>query len=198
MERAIPVTIPNLITIGRLLLVPVIVWLITAAQPVAAFWTFVAAGITDAIDGFIARQFNLRSDLGAYLDPLADKALLVTIYVTFAVFGEIPVWVAIVVVSRDLLIIGGVVLSWMVGKPMPMRPATVSKVNTVAQITLAAFVLGDLAFNPDLAAVRTALYYVVGALTAASAAMYLVDWVRHMGGVVTRPSLDRTREDRPS
>ncbi len=170
------------------------VWLIIAPHPVAAFWTFVAAGISDAVDGFIARQFNLRSDLGAYLDPVADKALLVSIYVTFASYGEIPVWVAILVVSRDLLIVGGVLLSWMMGQPMPMRPAAVSKVNTLAQIILAAVVLGDLAFGPDLAALRLGLNYVVGVLTATSAALYLVDWVRHMGGVNTAP-LDRARKD---
>jgi cardiolipin synthase len=197
-DGAISVTIPNLITIGRLLLVPLIIWLIIASHATAAFWTFVAAGVTDAVDGFIARQFKLRSDLGAYLDPLADKALLVSIYVTFAVLGEIPVWVTIMVVSRDLLIVGGVVLAWMVGPPMPMRPATISKVNTVAQITLAAVVLGDVAFGPYLATLRTGLNYLVGVLTVASAALYLVDWIRHMGGVSVGAPLDRAREDRPS
>jgi cardiolipin synthase len=141
------VTIPNLITIGRLVFVPLIVWLIIAGQPATAFWAFVIAGVSDAVDGFIARQFNLRSDLGAYLDPLADKALLVSIYVALALLNEIPVWVTILVVSRDLFIVGAVLLSWMLGQPMPMRPALVSKANTLAQITLAAFALGDLAFN---------------------------------------------------
>src|SRR3970282_2243461 len=109
-------------------MVPLIIWLIIAPHPAAAFWAFIAAGISDAVDGFIARQFNLRSDLGSYLDPLADKALLVSIYMAFAVLGEIPVWVTILVVSRDLFIVGGVVLSWMLGDPMPMRPAAISKV----------------------------------------------------------------------
>jgi cardiolipin synthase len=175
--------------------VPLIVVLLTDSRPGWAFWAFVAAGVTDAVDGFIARQFNLRSHLGAYLDPLADKALLVTIYVTLGVSQEIPVWVPILVVSRDLLIVGGVVLSWIVGKPMPMRPSMVSKVNTVAQITLAAIVLADLAFAVDLAGIRTPLYYVVGALTTASAALYLIEWVRHMGGAMSAP-LDSAREDR--
>ena len=80
-----PVTIPNLITIGRLFLVPFTVWLIVQGDAVTAFWIFILAGISDAVDGFLARQFNLRSKLGAYLDPLADKVLLVSIYVTFAV-----------------------------------------------------------------------------------------------------------------
>ena len=173
-------TIPNFITIGRLILVPLIMWLIVADKPTTAFWFFVAAGISDAVDGFLARQFNMRSDLGTYLDPLADKALLVSIYIVFAVLAEIPVWLAMVVVSRDLLIVGGVVLAWMLGRPVAMHPRTVSKVNTVAQIVLAAVVLGDLAFPPDFAEVRAILVYVVAALTITSTAVYLVDWVRHM------------------
>ena len=174
-------TIPNLITIGRLLLVPMIVWLIITGQSAAAFVVFILAGVSDAIDGFLARTFDLHSELGSYLDPLADKALLVSIYISLAVLAEVPLWVVILVVSRDLFIVGAVVLSWMLGQPMEMRPLAISKVNTVVQIVLAAVVLGDLALGPDLAALRTILVYLVGVLTVASAAVYLVDWVRHMG-----------------
>ncbi len=174
-------TIPNLITIGRLLLVPLIVWLIISGQPVASFTVFVLAGVSDGIDGFLARQFNLRSELGSYLDPLADKALLVSIYISLAVLGELPLWVTILVVSRDLFIVGAVVLSWMIGQPVEMRPLVISKVNTVVQIVLAAVVLGDLALPLDLLTFRNGLIYLVGALTVASASVYLVDWVRHMG-----------------
>jgi cardiolipin synthase len=175
------VTIPNLITIGRILLVPVIVWLTVTGQPLTAFIVFVIAGISDGIDGFLARQFNMRSDLGGYLDPIADKALLVSIYVALAVLGEIPVWVTIAVVSRDLLIVGGVVLAWMVDRPMAMAPRVVSKINTVAQILLAAVVLADLAFEFDLGMIRIGLIYLVGVFTVASAADYLVRWIKHMG-----------------
>jgi cardiolipin synthase len=174
-------TLPNLITIGRLLLVPLIIWLITAAQPGAAFAVLIVAGVSDAVDGFLARQFDLRSDLGTYLDPVADKAMLVSIYVTLATVAAIPIWLAILTVSRDVLIVGAVVLSWMLGVPTSVKPLRVSKVNTVAQIILAAVVLGDLAFNIDLGIEREFLVYVVALLTVASAAIYLVDWVRHMG-----------------
>ena len=174
---------------------PLIVWLIIAGQAVAAFWVLAAAGLSDAVDGFLARQLNLRSDLGTYLDPLADKVLLVSIYVTCAVFGEIAVWVAILVVSRDLLIVGGIVLAWIVDRPMPVKPSAISKVNTVAQIALAVVVLGDLAFALGLGPVRGGLNYVVGILTLASAATYLVDWVRHMGGVAAGARRDETRRE---
>lgn len=175
------VTIPNLISILRLFLVPVTIWLISTEKTVWAFFAFVLAGVSDAVDGFLARQFNMGSALGGYLDPLADKALLVSIYVTFAVLNEIPVWLPILVVSRDFLIIGGVLLAWMLGVPVSMRPRTISKANTLAQITLAALVLGDLAFPGDLSALRSFMVYLVGALTLISAVVYAIDWLRHMG-----------------
>ena len=178
-------TIPNLITIGRLVLVPLIVWLMISGKPAGAFICFLAAGASDAVDGFLARQFNLRSDLGAYLDPLADKALLVSIYIALAMLDEIPVWVAILVVSRDLFIVAAVVLSWMIGQPIEVRPLAVSKINTVAQIVLAGFVLGELAVGVHLDIVRTGLIYLVGVLTVASAGAYLVDWVQLLGGIET-------------
>ncbi len=179
--RLVFVTIPNLITIGRLVLVPLIVWLMITGQSVAAFAVFILAAVSDAVDGFLARSFNLRSTLGSYLDPLADKALLVSIYISLAVLGEVPLWVVILVVSRDLFIVGAVVLSWMLDQPVEMRPLIISKVNTTVQIVLAAVVLGDLALAAGLGTLRMILVYLVGILTVASAAVYLVDWVRHMG-----------------
>jgi len=175
------VTIPNLISIARLFLVPLTIWLIVSGESMTAFWIFILAGVSDGVDGFIARHFNMRSVLGAYLDPLADKALLVSIYVTFVVLNEIPAWVAILVVSRDILIIGAVMLAGMLGRPVAIRPHFISKLNTVAQIVLAALVLGDLAFPIDLATFRHVMVVAVGVLTIGSAFLYAVDWVRHMG-----------------
>ncbi len=175
------VTIPNLITIGRLFLVPIAIWLIVSRDFVSAFWIFILAGVSDGVDGFLARQFNMRSVLGSYLDPLADKALLVSIYLTLAVIGDIPVWLTILIVSRDVLIVGGVLLAGLLGQPMAMKPHIVSKINTAAQIVLAGLVLGDLAFTPDLVMFRLVMIYVVGLLTLASALVYVIDWVRHMG-----------------
>jgi cardiolipin synthase (CMP-forming) len=191
------VTIPNLITIARLLLVPLIVWLMISGQSGAAFVLFIVAGVSDAVDGFLARSFNLRSTLGTYLDPLADKALLVSIYISLAVLAEVPLWVVILVVSRDLFIVGAVVLSWMLDQPMEMRPLIVSKLNTVVQIVLAAVVLGDLALGAGLGTLRTILVYLVGLLTIVSAAIYLVDWVRHMGmGESAAGSADGPNDER--
>lgn len=180
-------TIPNLITIGRLFLVPFTIWLLISGQPSLAFWAFVLAGVSDGIDGWIARQFNQRSQLGEYLDPVADKALLVSIYIAFAVTGDLPLWLAILIVSRDLLIVGGVMLAWMLDRPVPMRPRAVSKTNTAAQIVLAAVVLASFAFTPDFAHLIAVLIVVVSVLTVASAGVYVVDWVRHMGSGVSAP-----------
>ena len=113
-----------------------------------AFIVFVIAGVSDAIDGFLAKRFDMATELGAYLDPLADKALLVSIYVTLAMLGKMPAWLTIVVVSRDIMIVGAIVLSWVLGKPVTIRPLRVSKLNTAAQIVLAALVLGSLGLRP--------------------------------------------------
>lgn len=177
------VTIPNLITLVRLVIVPATVWFLIAGYPGFAFALFVAAALGDALDGIIARQFNMVSRLGSFLDPLADKALLVSIYITLAILLHIPAWLAIMVVSRDLLIVLGVLLSWVLEWPVEMRPLAISKANTSAQIVLAAVVLGDLAFSLELNTLRNILTVLVAALTVGSASAYLINWVRHMGRV---------------
>lgn len=175
-------TIPNIITILRLLLVPVVVFALLSGEMRLALAGFVIAGVSDAVDGFIARQFNQRSVLGAYLDPMADKLLLVSVFVVLGIMGELPLWLVIGVVSRDALIIGAVLLSTIMGNPVEVKPLLVSKANTAAQIVLAALVLGELAFGFPAGLLRLLLVIVCGLLTAASAAAYLVGWLRHMNG----------------
>ena len=97
--------IPNLITLARMLMTPLAISMIVSQRFLEAFLIFVLAGVSDAVDGFIARHFNLRTELGAYLDPLADKALLISIYISLAIYGELPAWLAIMVVSRDVMIL---------------------------------------------------------------------------------------------
>jgi len=173
-------TLPNLITIARFLLVPVVIYLLLTGLYGAAFATFVAAGLSDALDGYIARRFELRSELGAYLDPLADKALLVTIYIVLGLLDHLPVWLVVLVVSRDILIVGAVILSWMLSRPMAVAPLPVSKANTLAQILLAGVVLGRESFRVELGPIMPMLILVTAGLTVASAVAYLVDWSRHM------------------
>jgi cardiolipin synthase len=145
-----------------------------------AFLLFLAAGISDAIDGFLAKRFHMASELGAYLDPLADKALIVSIYISLGIAGTLPIFLVILVVSRDIMIISAFMLSWLVGRPMPVRPLLVSKANTVAQILLATLLLAEQAFNFDAALAAQLIMGLVAILTLLSIAFYLAEWVRHM------------------
>ncbi|OQW54039.1 MAG: CDP-alcohol phosphatidyltransferase [Proteobacteria bacterium SG_bin9] len=177
------VNIPNIITLGRILLVPVIVWAIAANQMTIAFVVFLVAGVSDAVDGFLAKRFNMSSELGALLDPVADKALLVSIYVALGIWGAVPRWIVILVVSRDLMIVGAVIISWLFGKPIPMKPLMVSKLNTVAQVAFAALVLAALGFGLSPEPFDVILMACVTVLTLLSVSLYLVEWVRHMSTI---------------
>lgn len=179
-SRKLRLSIPNIITLGRILLVPLIVWAIGEQQMQLAFYMFVVAGVSDAVDGFLAKRFNMASDLGAILDPLADKALLVSIYVALGIWGAIPGWLVILVVSRDIMIVGAVIISWLLDKPIPMKPSMVSKLNTVAQVAFAAAVLASLGFRFQTTPYDRILIGAVTVLTLISVSFYLVDWARHM------------------
>jgi len=177
------VNVPNVITLGRLLCVPLAIWLVLSDDLGAAFWLFVAAGLSDAIDGFIAKRFDQRSRLGALLDPIADKALLVSMYVTLGVAGHLPNWLVILVVFRDVLIVGGFLLVMALAHAMRWEPLFVSKLNTALQIALIAVVLGRLGIGvPDFGLGRI-LVYAVAATTVISGAAYLVRWGSALAGV---------------
>lgn len=176
-------SIPNIITLGRILLVPIVVWAIASNQMEIAFAVFVIAGVSDGVDGFLAKRFNMASELGAMLDPLADKALLVSIYVALGIWGAIPRWIVILVVSRDIMIVSAVIVSWLFGKPIPMKPLMVSKINTVAQVALAAVVLASLAFGFDPGPYDVILMGVVTVFSLVSVSLYLVEWGRHMSTI---------------
>jgi len=172
--------LPNLITVIRILIVPVAIWLIIHGAYTPAFLLFVLAGISDSVDGFLARYYQWNTKLGSYLDPIADKLLLVAIYVTLGFLGHMPAWLVILVVSRDVLIVGAVMLSWMMDRALEVRPSRISKVNTAGQIVLAGVVLAQLGVAPWLAPAVPPLTWLVGALTLVSAAVYLGRWLRHM------------------
>ncbi len=163
-----------------MLLTPVAILMIVDDRFMGAFLIFVLAGVSDAVDGFIARRFNLRSELGAYLDPLADKGLLISIYVTLAIRGELPDWLAIIVVARDVMILMAVLVSWLMEKPVEIRPVWISKLNTFAQIGLAGFALGARAYGVDPAPMQSWLEWFVAVTTVASGAVYIAQWLGHM------------------
>ena len=176
--------IPNLITLCRLALVPFVIAMMSKGEFRAAFFGFMLAGFSDAIDGYIARRFDMRTELGAYLDAIADKVLLTSIFVTLSITGQIPGWLAIIVVSRDIAIVGGILLAAFIGAPMEIKPNRLSKLNTVFQIIFAGTVLGARAFGLDIEFAIDNAEYLVAALTIASTVAYLVQWLKHLEGEI--------------
>jgi cardiolipin synthase len=173
----------------RLLLVPLIIYTMLIGFYSWALVLFLIAGISDAVDGYIARKFNQGSELGTYLDPLADKVLLVSSFIVLTYLGHLPLWLTILVVSRDVLIIAGVLLAFIMEKPVEMQPIMISKVNTAAQIII---VLADLvllampAFIPMFISDNlhsTLIIFgsiAVACFTCISTIAYTIEWVRHI------------------
>lgn len=175
--------VPNLITLARLFSVPLMVWLMLDGHFGWAFWLFVAAGVSDALDGFLARKLQIRSTVGAFLDPLADKALLVGVYVTLGHMGLVVEWLVIIVVFRDIVIVGGAILYHTLTQSLKMQPLFVSKVNTVAQIGLAALLLARLGAGFDDFGLTGYLVYAVAATTIVSGLAYVLVWGRRLVGM---------------
>ena len=174
-------TIPNLITLLRLVLVPVVVWALFVGEHALAFGAFLLAGLSDGVDGYIARRFDQRSELGSYLDPVADKSLLVATFVVLGILAELPLWLVVLVVSRDALILGAVMLAALMANPIEIRPLFVSKANTAVQIALVVWTLGELAWGARFPAIHVGLVAAATVLTILSGLAYLRSWTAHMG-----------------
>ena len=171
-DRAAIATLPNAISLARLCAVPVAIYLVIEEAWGAAFGLFAAAGVSDAIDGWLARRQG-GTALGAALDPLADKALMVGMYITLAAMRQLPVWLAILVVFRDVMIVGGLVLLWLYDHAMPIAPLSVSKTNTGLQIGLVGLVLALNAAGIPAAPLRMAGVWLIAISTVASFAAYV-------------------------
>lgn len=168
-------TIPNILTILRILLTPGFVMAYTSENFNLAWILFAIAGLTDGLDGFLARIWNQRTELGAMLDPLADKALLVTSFICLAIKGWIPTWFTVMVVSRDVIIIGGLAVLnfWGVDVKSRISPIWISKFTTAAQIFLVIFVMLQRSFDTDFVITQNIMVWVTGAATVISGAMYV-------------------------
>ena len=173
--------IPNLLTLFRIFLVPIFVILLIYGQTFYALLTFMTAGVTDALDGFIARVFNQKTVLGAYLDPIADKLLLVTSYIVLAIISIIPPWLAVLVISRDIFILIGVAVLFINHKSFEVRPTLLGKVSTFFQLTTVVIALS--AAQPLLTLQPFLIWssYLTAALTILSGFHYAFIWVRQMG-----------------
>jgi len=164
--------LPNIITFGRLCAVPLAVWLVLQHQMALAFGLFALAGVSDAVDGWLARRSG-GSALGAMLDPVADKALLVCMFVTLAAVRVLPDWIAILVVFRDLVIVGGIMVMWQLSMPVRIKPLLLSKLNTALQLLLVGVVLLLEGFGLRAPWLRVLLIWTVAATTLGSGAAYV-------------------------
>jgi cardiolipin synthase len=171
------VNLANIITFFRLCAVPLAFWLVLDHRIEAAFWLFVAAGLSDALDGWLARRYGGNA-VGALMDPVADKALLVTMYITLAAVGELPVWLAILVVFRDILIVGGFVVLAVLGHAVAIHPLYISKLNTVLQIVLIGISLLQGGFGLGLPGLTMLVTWGVVLTTLASGAAYVWNTAR--------------------
>jgi len=173
-------TVPNLITIIRIILTPVFIISLMGEQFLTALIIFLACGVSDGIDGMVARLFKQKSRLGTFLDPLADKILLVSSYVVLAVIRSLPGWLAVMVLARDFLILLGVLIISLNRVDLKVKPSIVSKVNTCFQFITILAVLSQpyLTFRPSL---YSFLFYTTGLLTIISGLHYIYLWFGLMG-----------------
>ncbi len=171
-----------MITVARIALTPFSVGLILEQNWGWALAVFAVAGVSDALDGWLAKTFHLESELGALLDPIADKALIISSLVALAAVGVAPVWLTLLIVTRDAMIVTVVGLSRLFSRQVSIRPHPVSKATTVAQILLIGDLLAQREFGVDAASFLAFLVGLAATLTVASGCVYLWLWVR-----TTRP-----------
>jgi cardiolipin synthase (CMP-forming) len=180
--------LPNFISIARILSVPFAVKFIIESQWRAAFFLFVIAAVSDGLDGFLARFFSFQSRVGAVLDALADKLLIVSVVGTLVVSTQFPLLLAMLIISRDVLIIGGVVAGSMFARPVVIRPLYVSKATTLAQCVLLSSILATHAFYLEAEVLIVSIEMITAALTMISGGFYFSGWVAHMRVTRTIPS----------
>jgi cardiolipin synthase len=173
-------TVPNLITTIRILLAPVFIIYLINDQFLPALIVFLLCALTDGIDGMLARLLNQRSKLGAYLDPLADKLLLVAAFVTLSVRGYLPAWLTVLVISRDTMILLGILLLSLNRVEVTIKPSYVSKVTTWLQFITIVAVLSK-AYVPFFAELYPYIFYLTALLTVVSGFHYMYHWFRMMG-----------------
>ena len=179
--------LPNLITISRLLLTPYIVWLLLIESYFLGFIFFLISGISDALDGFIAKRFNQKTLLGSYLDPIADKFLIVSAIVLLGYNGYVPIWLIIIIVSRDIAIFGAVIISWMLGTNLRIEPLIISKINTFLQLFYIVMTFAVILNNEFLTELILLIHdfttYLIAVSTILSWLFYLRVWLINVNSV---------------
>lgn len=170
--------IPNLICIVRILLVAPVVVMLLRGEFATGLLLFAVAGASDGVDGYLARRFDWRSRLGAILDPLADKLLMVSSYATLGWLGQLPLWLVALVLLRDVVIIGGALAYHRLCGELEMAPTYISKANTLFQILLVLLVMAVAAGMSLPQWGIGALIVIVAATTLLSGSHYVWEWSR--------------------
>lgn len=171
--------LPNALSFLRIFFVPAFIWLVLDGEMEEALWLFIIAGITDGLDGFIAKRFDMVTELGKYLDPVADKLLLLAGFIILSWVGMMPLWLTLMVVTRDLVIIAGAIIFQVVTGALRMEPLWISKVNTVVQIITLVLVLVRQVHGHDLVNGLADLFILAaGATTLISGLAYVFEWSR--------------------
>jgi cardiolipin synthase len=170
---------PNFLTLLRIILVPVFVIFLIEVQYYNALIIFVLAGLTDALDGTMARLLNAQTKLGSYLDPIADKLLLAASFVTLAILGIIPGWLTVIVMSRDFIILLGIAILSLMSVTFEIKPALISKVTTALQIATVFLSLLDKAVTNDISDNwNLALFWITALFTIASGLVYIIRGIK--------------------
>ncbi len=175
-------TVPNLLTSIRIIFTPIFLIYIINDQITLALVVFLIAGITDALDGFIARVYHQDSKIGAILDPLADKLLVITAFITLPIKRHtIPAWLSAVVISRDILILLGVLILFLNSIKFEVRPSIISKITTCFQLitVISALLSEKIIFFMEIGPY---LHLITGVFTTISGLHYMAFWFRLMGG----------------
>jgi cardiolipin synthase len=166
--------IPNLLTLLRIILSPVIVILLIQGSFFKALIAFIVAGITDALDGFLARVLHQQTVLGAYLDPIADKALLASSFITLSILHIIPGWLTVIVISRDFIILLGISVLSIMSIPVKIRPLFVSRVTTTLQLITVLSALSTRCIPGNVYELwLSAIYWVTALFTIISGVSYM-------------------------
>jgi cardiolipin synthase len=176
----ITMTIPNLITSIRIILTPILIIYLINDKFLPALVVFILAGLSDGVDGLVARVFDQKSKLGAYLDPLADKILLIATFVVLSVRGFVPPWLTVVVISRDTLILLGVLILFLNGTDFTVRPSILSKITTCLQLGTVFVVLSKSYFH-FRSPLSDYIFWVTGILTISSGLHYMRYWFGIIG-----------------
>ena len=175
--------VPNILSILRIILIPLVAWLILSDYFLYALITTLFIAISDFLDGFIARIFNAQSEIGSYLDAIADKAFIISAYMLIGTQNLLPTFLIIIVISRDIIIMGAFGLSFAMNQKLDINPLRISKVNTFLQFTLIILVLVKNIWEFDFIYMLSYLIdvamYMVLITTLSSLLLYIKQWLKY-------------------